>query len=90
MSLQKIEIIRQMIEMEIEAVILDQIIMVVVSIVIETIEVIEAIIDKREITADSMKTKVMATAETATIIDQVTIEEIIMINDQGLCLKAAN
>jgi len=88
MSLQKIEIIRQMIEMEIEEVIPDQII-IVVSIVIETIEVIEAIINKREIAADSMRIKVMATAKTATIIDQITIEEIFMTNDLILCSAAA-
>ena len=90
MSLRKIEIIRQVIEMEIEVVIQDQIIIVVVLIVIETIEVIEAIINKREIAADSMRTKVMATAETATLIDQITIEEIIMTNDLILCSAAEN
>jgi hypothetical protein len=90
MSLRKIEITRQVIEMEIEAVIQDQIIIVVVSIVIETIEVIEAIINKREIAADSTKIKVMAAAETATIIDQITIEEIIMTNDLLLCSAAEN
>ena len=89
MSLRKIEIIPQVIEMEIEEVIRDQII-IVVSIVIETIEVIEAIINKREIAADSMRTKVMTTAETATLIDQITIEEIIMTNDLLLCSAAEN